>query len=160
MKNPCRSIVSGLIAVVFSTAALAQSYPTKPVKIIVPAGPGGPDIVARIVAANFTRQMGQSFFVENHGGANGIVGADMVAKSAPDGYTLMVYSSGFVINQHVNKKLPYDTTNDFAPVIDLIDNGGVYLTVNPALPVKTCEGIDCLCPKSREQARLQHARRG
>ena len=84
-----------------SCVAAAQSYPVKPVRIIVPAGPGGPDIVARITAAKFTQQMGQTFYVENHGGANGIVGADMVAKAAPDGYTLMVYSSGIVINQFV-----------------------------------------------------------
>ena len=121
----------------FSAAVGAQSYPTKPVKIIVPAGPGGPDIVARIVAAKFTQQMGQTFFVENHGGANGIVGADMVAKAPPDGHTLMVYSSGVVINQYVNKKLPYDTAADFAPVTKLVDNTGVFITVHPSVPVKT-----------------------
>ena len=121
----------------FSAAVGAQSYPAKPVRIIVPAGPGGPDIVARIVAAKFTQQMGQTFFVENHGGANGIVGADMVAKAPPDGHTLMVYSSGVVINQYVNKKLPYDTAADFAPVTKLVDNTGVFITVHPSVPVKT-----------------------
>ncbi len=144
MTNARATIFAGMIFAMFSTFVVAQSYPVKPVKIIVPAGPGGPDVVARIVAANFTRQMGQSFFVENHGGANGIVGADMVAKSAPDGYTLMVYSSGFVINQHVNKKLPYDTANDFTPVTKLIDNGGVFLTVNPAVPVNTAKELIAL----------------
>src|SRR5579864_5997112 len=76
----------------------AQGYPNKPVRIIVPAATGGPDVVARVVAAQLTQQTGQSFIVENKPGANGILGADAVAKSAPDGYTLMVYSSGFVIN--------------------------------------------------------------
>jgi tripartite-type tricarboxylate transporter receptor subunit TctC len=128
---------SVVIALCSSTVLFAQSYPVKPVRIIVPAGPGGPDTVARIVGANYTRQMGQTFFVENHGGANGIVGADMVAKAAPDGYTLMVYSSGFVINQFVNRKLPYDTANDFTPITKLIDNVGVFVTVHPSVPVQT-----------------------
>jgi len=135
------TVFAGLMVSTLSAAALAQAYPSKPVKIIVPAGPGGPDIVARIVAAKFMQQMGQTFFVENHGGANGIVGADMVAKSAPDGYTVMIYSSGIVINQHVNKKLPYDTANDFTPVTKLIDNTGVFITVHPALPVKTAREL-------------------
>ena len=98
MRNASWKALAGLIGSTLCATVLAQAYPAKPVKIIVPAGPGGPDIVARIVAAKFTQQMGQTFFVENHGGANGIVGADMVAKAAPDGYTLMVYSSGIVIN--------------------------------------------------------------
>ena len=93
-------------------------------------------IVARIAAANFTKQLGQTFFVENHGGANGIVGTDMVAKAAPDGYTLMVYSSGFVINQFVNRKLPYDTVNDFAHVTALITSP-MMLLVHPSLPARS-----------------------
>ncbi|MFM9971279.1 MAG: Bug family tripartite tricarboxylate transporter substrate binding protein [Burkholderiales bacterium] len=137
MKNLRFAAMTAALCSAISTLATAQSYPLKPVRIIVPAGPGGPDIVARIVAANFTKQMGQTFFVENHGGANGIVGADMVAKAAPDGHTLMVYSSGFVVNQHVNKKLPYDTANDFAPVTKLIDNVGVFITVHPSVPVQS-----------------------
>ncbi|HYA46943.1 MAG TPA: tripartite tricarboxylate transporter substrate-binding protein, partial [Burkholderiales bacterium] len=79
-----------LALAVVAGSAWGQSYPTRPVRIIVPAGPGGPDVVGRIIAAKLTEQMGQTFFVENHPGANGIVGADMVAKAAPDGYTLMV----------------------------------------------------------------------
>ena len=139
MRNA--ALFAGWLVSTLSAAVLAQAYPTKPVKIIVPAGPGGPDIVARIVAAKFTQQMGQTFFVENHGGANGIVGADMVAKAAPDGHTLMVYSSGIVINQYVNKKLPYDTVGDFAPITKLVDNTGVFITVHPSVPVKTAREL-------------------
>lgn len=139
MRNA--ALFAGWLVSTLSAAVLAQAYPTKPVKIIVPAGPGGPDIVARIVAAKFTQQMGQTFFVENHGGANGIVGADMVAKAAPDGHTLMIYSSGIVINQYVNKKLPYDTAGDFAPITKLVDNTGVFITVHPSVPVKTAREL-------------------
>ena len=87
-------------------------------------------IVARIVSAELTNQLGQNFFVENQPGANGIVGANTVAKAAPDGYTLLVYSSGFVVNPYVQKQLPYDTEKDFAPVTNLTSSGGLFLAVN------------------------------
>ena len=107
-------------------SANAQNYPNRAVRVVVAAQTGGPDIVARVVAAELQAQMGQPFVVENQGGANGIVGATTVAKSAPDGYTLLVYSSGFVINPAVHKSLPYDTEKDFTPVTNLVSNGGLF----------------------------------
>ena len=118
-------------------AAQAQTYPNRAVRVIVAAQTGGPDIVARVVAAELQAQMGQPFVVENQGGANGIVGANSVAKSAPDGYTLLVYSSGFVINPAMHKTLPYDTEKDFTPVTNLVSNGGLFLAVANNLPPKT-----------------------
>jgi tripartite-type tricarboxylate transporter receptor subunit TctC len=109
------------------------------VRVVVAAATGGPDIVARIVAAELSTQLGQSFFVENQAGANGIVGATSVAKAAPDGYTLLVYSAGFVINPYVQKTLPYDTEKDFAPVTNLTSSGGLFLAVNASLPVNTLQ---------------------
>ena len=117
-------------------SAHAQTYPNRAVRVVVAAQTGGPDIVARVVSAQLAQQLGQPFVVENQGGANGIVGATTVAKAAPDGYTLLVYSSGFVINPYVHKSLPYDTEKDFAPVTNLVTNGGLILSVNAALPVK------------------------
>ena len=116
--------------------AQAQNYPNRPVRVVVAAQTGGPDTVARVVAAQLQQQLGQPFVVENQGGANGIVGATTVAKSAPDGYTLLVYSSGFVINPYVHKSLPYDTEKDFAPITNLVTNGGLIFAVNANLPVK------------------------
>src|SRR5262245_36553849 len=98
-----------ILLLVACAPAWAQNYPTRPVRVVVAAQTGGPDLVARIVAAQLQAQLGQPFVVENQGGANGIVGAQTVARSAPDGYTLLVYSSGFVINPSVYKSLPYDT---------------------------------------------------
>jgi tripartite-type tricarboxylate transporter receptor subunit TctC len=121
-----------------STAAQAQ-YPNRAVRVIVAAQTGGPDIVARVVAAELQAQMGQPFVVENQGGANGIVGATTVAKAAPDGYTLLVYSSGFVINPAMHKSLPYDTEKDFTPVTNLVSNGGLFLAVTNSLPPKTLQ---------------------
>ena len=117
--------------------AQAQNYPSRPVRVIVAAQTGGPDIVARVVAGELQQQLGQAFVVENQGGANGIVGATTVSKAAPDGYTLLVYSSGFVINPFVHKSLPYDTEKDFAPITNLVTNGGLILSVNSNLPAKS-----------------------
>jgi tripartite-type tricarboxylate transporter receptor subunit TctC len=147
MSRVLRALLSGLAALALAGGASGQGYPSKPVRIIVPAGPGGPDVVGRIVAAKLAEQTGQNFFVENHPGANGIVGADMVAKAAPDGYTLMVYSSGLISNKSLYKKLPYDTDKDFAPISNLVDNGGLFITVNPAVPAKTLKELIDLAKK-------------
>jgi tripartite-type tricarboxylate transporter receptor subunit TctC len=129
------------------TSAAAQTYPSRPVRIIVPAATGGPDIVARVVGAQLQAQMGQPFVVENRPGANGIVGADIVAKSPPDGHTLMVYSSGFVINPFVQKKMPYDTEKDLVPVTNLVTNGGLFIAVHPAVPAQNLRELIALARK-------------
>jgi len=130
-----------LLAVVLAAVAAAAhaQYPNRAVRVIVAAQTGGPDIVARVVAAELQAQMGQPFVVENQGGANGIVGATTVAKAAPDGYTLLVYSSGFVINPAVHKTLPYDTEKDFTPVTNLVSNGGLFFAVANSLPAKSLQ---------------------
>jgi tripartite-type tricarboxylate transporter receptor subunit TctC len=132
------AVVIGLAA---ACAAHAQSYPNRPVRVVVGAQTGGPDTVARIVAAQLQQQLGQPFVVENQGGANGIVGATTVAKAAPDGYTVLVYSSGFVINPYVHKSLPYDTEKDLAPVTNLVTNGGLLFSVTDKLPVKNLKEL-------------------
>jgi len=128
-----------VLAACLSLSAWAQNYPTRAVRVVVAAQTGGPDIVARIVAAQLQTQLGQPFVVENQGGANGIVGATTVSKAAPDGYTLLVYSSGFVINPAVHKTLPYDTEKDFTPVTNLVSNGGLFFAVATALQPKTLQ---------------------
>jgi tripartite-type tricarboxylate transporter receptor subunit TctC len=130
-------IFTGVVAALVYASVWAQTYPSKPVRVVVAAATGGPDIVARIVSAELTNQLGQNFFVENQPGANGIVGANTVAKAAPDGYTLLVYSSGFVVNPYVQKQLPYDTEKDFAPVTNLTSSGGLFLAVNQSIPANT-----------------------
>ena len=129
-----------LLALALACAsAAAQNYPTRPVRVVVAAATGGPDIVARVVAAQLQVQMGQAFVVENQPGANGIVGASIVAKAPPDGYTLLVYSSGFVINPFVHKSLPYDTEKDFTPVTNLVSNGGLFFAVANSVPAKSLQ---------------------
>jgi tripartite-type tricarboxylate transporter receptor subunit TctC len=126
----------GFVSLCAWAGALAQSWPNRPVRVVVAAQTGGPDTVARVVAAQLQQQLGQPFVVENQGGANGIVGATTVAKAAPDGYTLLVYSSGFVINPFVHKSLPYDTEKDFVPVTNLVTNGGLFFAVANNVPAK------------------------
>jgi tripartite-type tricarboxylate transporter receptor subunit TctC len=120
-------------------ASQSQPYPNRPVRIVVAAGAGGPDAIARLVAVHLSNQMGQPFIVENKPGANGILGTDAVAKAPPDGYTFLVFSSGLVVNPSMYKKLPYDTEKDLLPVTNLVFNGGLFVTVNPAVPAKTLQ---------------------
>jgi len=132
-------LILAVVAASFAVAAWGQAYPNRPVRIVVPAGTGGPDIVARVVAAQLGTQTGQQFIVENKPGANGIIGSDFVAKSPPDGYTLLVYSSGFVINPAVHKKMPYDTEKDFVPVTNLVLSGGLFIAIHPSVPAQTLQ---------------------
>jgi tripartite-type tricarboxylate transporter receptor subunit TctC len=114
-----------------------QSYPSKAVRLIVPfAAGGGTDLVARMLAQRLTETLGQVFLVENRGGAGGVIGADVVAKSPPDGYTLVMGTPGsMTINPNLTAKMPYDTLRDFAPV-SLVTISPFVLTVHPSLPVK------------------------
>ncbi len=134
-----RTLFAVAAALLMTGAAWGQAYPNRAVRVIVPAGTGGPDIVARVVAAELQNQLGQPFVVENRPGANGIVGMDLVAKAAPDGHTIMVYSPGLVVNKFMHKTLPYDAEKDFAPVTNLVSSGGLFLAVNPALPVTSIQ---------------------
>jgi tripartite-type tricarboxylate transporter receptor subunit TctC len=127
-----------LLAVLFSTSALAQNYPARPVTIVVPIPPGGaPDIAARVIAQKLSESLGQPVVVENRVGANGAIATDLVAKSAPDGYTLgLLADSQITINPHLYQKMPLDTLRDLTPVSTVAANQFV-LAINPSLPPKT-----------------------
>jgi tripartite-type tricarboxylate transporter receptor subunit TctC len=115
----------------------AQSYPSKPIRIVVPYPPGGfNDTLGRTLAAKFTESWGQPAIVENKPGANTLIGSDFVAKSAPDGYTLLIVAFPFAVTPSLIKSMPYDTVKDFAPVILAAQSPNI-LVVNPELPVKS-----------------------
>ena len=125
-------------------ASFAQNYPIKPIRIIVPFTPGGGnDISARFIAQQLTQIFGQQVVVENRPGAGSTVGTDMVAKSAPDGYTLMVIHNAIAINQTLYPKLPYDALRDFAQVA-MVGVTTNTLVVHPSLPVKSTKDLIAL----------------
>jgi len=125
--------------------AFAQSYPSKPVRIVVPFAPGGGvDVTARILAQKLTERAGQSFIVENRTGASGIIGTEFVAKSAPDGYTLLVGSQTTqAVVPAMYGKLNYDTARDFAAVTE-IATSPLLIVVHPSLPVKSVKDLIAL----------------
>src|SRR5206468_896380 len=114
---------------------LAHAWPSRPLRMVVPLSPGGfADVPGRILAARLSSSLGYNVFVENRPGAGGTIGADFVAKSAPDGYTLLFTGTPHVISAWVYKKLPYDPLKDFEPVA-LVASGPYVLVVNPQLLV-------------------------
>jgi tripartite-type tricarboxylate transporter receptor subunit TctC len=125
-------------------AAVAQPYPSRPIRIIVPQSPGAStDITARLVAQRLSEAFNQPVIVDNRPGASGITGTELVARAAPDGYTLMVVASSFAINPALGRKLPYDPFRDFATVAQLSKFPNM-LAAHPSAPVKTLQDVIAL----------------
>ena len=132
-------------SIVAAASATAQTYPARPIRIIVPQAPAsGPDIMARQVAQKLTESWGQQVVVDNRPGANGIIGMEAVAKSKPDGYTLvMSVPSALTMNPYVYKQLPYDTFRDFVAITQTALNT-FGLVVNPTLPARSAKQLVAL----------------
>ena len=127
-----------------AAGAVAAEYPAKPIRIVVPFPAGGPvDITARTLAPRLFETLGQRILIDNRGGAGGILGSDIVAKSPADGYTLLLCTTGNAINVSLVKNLPYDIKKDFAPVsmVAIITS---ILVVHPSLPVKSVRELIAL----------------
>ena len=132
------------IALLSADRAAAQSYPDKPVHVVVGFTPGGPtDVIARIVSQKLSEALAQQFYIENIPGAGSNIASGMVAKAAPDGYTLLVISTGFLVNPSLYAKVPYDAVKDFAP-ITLVAASPNVISVNPAVPAKTIQELIAL----------------
>jgi tripartite-type tricarboxylate transporter receptor subunit TctC len=141
----CRRVIMGCIAAAASFllagTAFAQAYPTHPIRIIVALAPGGgTDNLTRIMAPKMTEILGQQVIVENKAGAGGQIGADYVAKSPADGYTLLNTDTSFASNPSLFKKLPYDSVKDFAPV-SLLAASPVLLLIHPSVPAKSLKEL-------------------
>lgn len=126
---------------VLATPALAQAWPARPLRIIVPFGPGGPtDVVARILAHGLSPALGQPIVIENRGGAGGNIGVALAARAAPDGYTLLVPSTGFVVNPSLSRNPGYDPIRDFAPISELAASPDLFLA-GAASPIRSLEDL-------------------
>ena len=141
-----------LILMVLPGVARAQDWPAKPVRMVVPYAAGGlPDTMARILSVRLGEALGQQVLIDNRGGAGGIAGTDLVAKSLPDGYTLLVADVGQVaINPHVYARLPYDPLKDLVPV-SLIGTTSLFLVANPSVPARTFTELVALARSSPGQ---------
>jgi tripartite-type tricarboxylate transporter receptor subunit TctC len=138
-------IAASVIGAGVAALACGQGYPSKPVRLIVPYPPGGgTDIFARLVGAKLQETLGQPFVIEQRPGAAGVIGADAAAKSAPDGYTIVIgQASNLAINASLMKKLPYDPVRDFAPITRVAMSPNL-LVVHPSLPVRSVKDLVAL----------------
>src|SRR6201988_5069248 len=135
-------MLAALVALMMSAAtAFAQGYPNKPVRVVVGFAAGGPsDVIGRIVAQKLSEALGQQFYVENVGGAGGNTAAGQVARATPDGYTIHIVSTGFMVNMSLYAKVPYDAVKDFAPVT-LVAYSPNVVVVNPSVPAKDIQEL-------------------
>jgi len=140
MKNIIR--IAAIVMSLLTIQVSAQTYPNKPIKIVIPYGPGGaPDILGRLIGVKLQTSLGQAIIVENHPGAGGTVGTDFVAKSAPDGYTILVATTANLsISPHLYPKLPYNALKDLAPV-SLVANSPLILTISKDVPANNLKEL-------------------
>lgn len=131
-----------LLAIACASAAAAQDFPSKPIRVVITYPPGGStDVVGRALAAKLTEGLGQQVVVDNRGGAGGIIGTEIVARAAPDGYTLLLgTSAGMSINPLLHKKLPYDVERDFAPISLVVVNPQA-LVAHPGVPASNVQEL-------------------
>jgi tripartite-type tricarboxylate transporter receptor subunit TctC len=138
----------------------AQSYPIKPIRLLVPYPPGGgTDIIARIVGQKLGENVGQQVIIDNRGGAGGTIGTEIVAKSAGDGYTVLMAPTSHAINPSIYSKLPYDTLKDFAPVT-LAASATIVLAAHPSIPVKSVKDLIALAKSKPGQLNFGSAGNG
>jgi tripartite-type tricarboxylate transporter receptor subunit TctC len=153
MKRPWLQLLLSVALLALVNAAWAQSYPTRPVRFIVPFPPAGAnDVIARLLAVPLNEILGQPLVIDNRGGANTIIGTDLAAKASPDGHTILIVPGSFAINVSLYKKLPYDSIRDFSPVA-MIGNGAYLIVVHPSLPVKSAADLIVLAKQKPGEIR-------
>ena len=131
--NKIKYLLYFILTVSSAAAAQSENYPNKPLRIIVPFAPGGSaDINSRLIAPKMSELLGQQIIVDNRAGASGNIGNELVARAAPDGYTLLLNSLPFVVNLHIFPRVPYHPINDFAP-ISIVSSSPSMMTVHPSV---------------------------
>ncbi len=146
-----------LLAALPSPWLFAQDYPNKSVRLIVPFPPGGAnDVIGRLLGQSLSESMGKPFVIDNRGGANSIIGCDLTAKAAPDGYTILIVPASHAINPSLYEKLPYDSIRDFTP-LSLIGNGAYVLVANAQFPAHTAADLVSLAKLKPNEVRFASA---
>lgn len=147
-----------ILAAAFALPAMAQGWPTKPVRLVVPFGPGGPaDVYARIFGQELTEVFKQQFVIDNKPGAGAVIGTDVVAKAAPDGYTLLMMSNTHTTNEMLLSNKPYALMKDLAPVAP-VNSSDLVMVVHPSVPAKTLQEFIALAKK--DPGKLSYASSG
>jgi tripartite-type tricarboxylate transporter receptor subunit TctC len=145
--RPCGHLVAAVLFAFAASPALAQTYPTQTIRLIVPFPAGGSnDVMARLIAPHLEQALGQSVIVDNRPAAAGQIGSDAVAKAQPDGHMLLLVASSFTVQPALNAKLPYNTEKDFAPV-SLVNSNAMFFFVNPKVPANTLAEFVTLAKK-------------
>ena len=147
MTRAVQGMLLAVLMAAFPLSAIAQAYPARPIRVLVPFPPGGtPDIQIRMLAEKLTPRLGQQIVIDNRGGASGNVGMDIVARAPADGYTLLIGTVGnWTVNPHLHKQ-PFNVLTDFAPIIH-IASGPAVLVVHPALPVTNVKELIALAAR-------------
>jgi tripartite-type tricarboxylate transporter receptor subunit TctC len=137
-RSVAHGFVTMALTMLISDAALGQAYPTRPIHVVVPSSPGAgvTDIMARLVGQHLSARIGQQIVIDNRPGASGIIGAEVVSRAAPDGYTLLAANVSLVVNPFLYPKMPYDPLRDFIPVT-MINSAPMLLVVHPSVPAKS-----------------------
>ncbi len=144
--------VAGALVAIVGTTGIAQTYPAKPIRMIVPFAPGGTaSIIARAIASEAEKDLGQSLVIDNRDGANGIIGTQIVAAAAPDGYTMLQTTTSIAINPGVYRKLPYDTLKDLTPVTIVALGSGYVLLASQKSGLRTVKELVALAKAKDKQ---------
>ncbi len=144
------SVTLSLLALALAGNAIAQQYPSRPIRLIVPFPAGGNvDVFARVLYREVESIIGTNFVIDNRGGANGLIGSDAVKNATPDGYTLLNTSFAFAVNPAIRKEMPFDIVRDFTPVTNVATGLGYLVVVNPKLPVKNIAELIELAKKQQ-----------
>ena len=136
------SLALKTVAFMGVAGSCAAAYPERPVRLVVPVAPGGAvDVVGRFIGQKLSGVLGQNVVIDNRAGANYIIGTEIVARAAPDGYTLLTTAGGHTINPVVYRKLPYDTLRDFTPVAHIANSTGLIIAVHPSFPARSLQEL-------------------
>ena len=134
--------IAAAFAVLCFAGVCAAAYPDRPIRLVVPVAPGGAvDVVGRLIGQKLSAVLGQNVVIDNRAGANYIIGTEIVARSIPDGYTLLFTAGAHTINPAVYKKLPYDTVRDFTPIAYVANSTGLVIVVHPSFPAKSLKEL-------------------